>query len=208
MVSFVKPNLLGTAKEFRNRFVNPITNGQCKDSTDGDVRLMKKRAHVLHNSLEGCVNRKDFSVMRNFLPPKNEYVLSIRLSEKQITLYKNYLVKQRGIESINSLGKVHGTQLFNDFQMLARIWTHPWILKLNDDRVQKIELKNEIKMAEKDFVVDDDDDDDLDDAVICDDNDEDEKESKTSTLSDDDCIMETDNNNEATTSKKVTRQSK
>ena len=110
--------------------------------------------------------------MRNFLPPKNEYVLSIRLSEKQITLYKNYLVKQRGIESINSLGKVHGTQLFNDFQMLARIWTHPWILKLNDDRVQKIELKNEIKMAEKDFVVDDDDDDDLDDEVICDDNDE------------------------------------
>ena len=55
MVSFVKPSLLGTRREFSNRFVNPITNGQHSDSTAGDVRLMKRRAHVLHEMLEGCV---------------------------------------------------------------------------------------------------------------------------------------------------------
>ena len=33
MASFVKPDLLGTLKEFRNRFVNPILNGQHADST-------------------------------------------------------------------------------------------------------------------------------------------------------------------------------
>ena len=42
MVSFVQPDLLGTIKEFRNRFVNPINNGQHKDSTAADVRFMKK----------------------------------------------------------------------------------------------------------------------------------------------------------------------
>lgn len=34
MASFVKPDLLGTLKEFRNRFVNPILNGQHADSTN------------------------------------------------------------------------------------------------------------------------------------------------------------------------------
>jgi len=55
MVSFVKPSLLGTQKEFSNRFVNPIKNGQCRDSDAHDVRLMKYRSHVLHKLLEGCV---------------------------------------------------------------------------------------------------------------------------------------------------------
>jgi len=55
MLSFVRPSLLGTRKEFCNRFVNPITNGQHLDSTPADVRLMKRRAHVLHEMLAGCV---------------------------------------------------------------------------------------------------------------------------------------------------------
>lgn len=58
MVNFVKPNLLGTRKEFLNRFVNPITNGQCTDSSSHDVRLMKRRAHILHEKLAGCVQVK------------------------------------------------------------------------------------------------------------------------------------------------------
>lgn len=55
MVNFIKPDLLGTRKEFLNRFVNPITNGQHSDATQSDVKLMKKRAHVLHEMLAGCV---------------------------------------------------------------------------------------------------------------------------------------------------------
>jgi hypothetical protein len=55
MVNFVKPNLLGSRKEFCNRFVNPIMNGQCSDSSAADVKLMKRRAHILHDMLAGCV---------------------------------------------------------------------------------------------------------------------------------------------------------
>ncbi len=55
MVDFVKPNLLGTLREFTNRFANPIKNGQCRDSTPYDVRKMKHMAHVLHSLLAATV---------------------------------------------------------------------------------------------------------------------------------------------------------
>ena len=55
MVSFVKPNLLGTQGEFRYIFVNPIKSGQCRYSNEGDVRLMRYQSHVLHKLLKGCV---------------------------------------------------------------------------------------------------------------------------------------------------------
>ncbi len=55
MVNFIKENLLGSVKEFRNRFINPIQNGQCADSTPADVRLMKNRSHVLHQLMSGFI---------------------------------------------------------------------------------------------------------------------------------------------------------
>ncbi|MEQ2184364.1 hypothetical protein GOODEAATRI_007133 [Goodea atripinnis] len=75
MVNFIKKNLLGSLREFRNRFINPIQNGQCADSTLKDVRIMKKRAHVLHAVLAGCV----------------QYVLSVRISPLQYKMYRYYL---------------------------------------------------------------------------------------------------------------------
>ncbi|RXM27769.1 Transcriptional regulator ATRX [Acipenser ruthenus] len=94
MVNFIKENLLGSVKEFRNRFINPIQNGQCADSTMQDVRVMKKRAHILYEMLAGCVQA---SV---------------------------------GTSVEGGRGKT-GTRLFQDFQMLSRIWTHPWCLQLD-----------------------------------------------------------------------------
>lgn len=55
MVQFVKPNLLGTVKEFKTNFIYPITNGQYQDSTVEDIRLMHKRTHVLHKLLKSTI---------------------------------------------------------------------------------------------------------------------------------------------------------
>ena len=110
MVSFVKPNLLGNVKEFKNRFVNPISNGQHKDSSDFDVKYMKKRAHVLYNALDGIVQRKDYSYLKACLPNKLEYVLNIRLSPKQIELYRFYL-EFKGLVNLNKEFKTKGEHL-------------------------------------------------------------------------------------------------
>lgn len=92
MVQFVKPNLLGKYTEYLNRFVNPITNGQYTDSTPRDIQLMKKRSHVLHKLLDACVQRRDYGVLAPFLPKKHEYILYIKLTDLQATLYKVNLI--------------------------------------------------------------------------------------------------------------------
>ncbi|XP_036825712.1 transcriptional regulator ATRX-like isoform X3 [Oncorhynchus mykiss] len=132
MVNFIKENLLGSVKEFRNRFVNPIQNGQAADSTDQDVRIMKKRAHILYEMLNGCVQRRDYSALTKFLPPKHEYVVSVRVTPIQCTLYRHYLEHLTGTGNVVEGGRGRaGTKLFQDFQMLSRIWTHPWCLQLD-----------------------------------------------------------------------------
>ncbi|XP_076240045.1 uncharacterized protein LOC143182745 [Calliopsis andreniformis] len=155
MVQFVKPSLLGTRKEFLNRFVNPITNGQFDDSTEYDVKLMKKRAYVLHKMLKGCVQRFDYSVLMPFLPPKQEYVIFVRLTDVQIKMYQYYLDNfARRLRSASG-------SLFADFQALQRIWTHPLVLRLNAEKIEKMNERklscSESEGSLKDFINDNSD---------------------------------------------------
>ncbi|XP_068228136.1 LOW QUALITY PROTEIN: transcriptional regulator ATRX-like [Palaemon carinicauda] len=146
MIQFVKPNLLGTKKEFMNRFVNPIELGQCAEAEQRDVRRMKRRAHILHNLLEGCVQRFDYTVLKPFLPPKFEYVISIQLSEIQVALYRYYL------ENLAQGGpKRQGSGLFVDFGALSRVWTHPKVLEF---AVRRALLQDDEEDLE-DFICDD-----------------------------------------------------
>nr|XP_039263032.1 transcriptional regulator ATRX homolog [Styela clava] len=129
MVSIVKPKLLGTIKEFKNRFMNPIENGQHVDSTESDVKLMKKRAHVLHELLAGCLQRKDYTCLRAHLAPKYEYVLSVRLSDLQIRMYKHYLT----LHSSND-AKLRKGGIFKDYNRLTLLICHPRCLVMSTDK--------------------------------------------------------------------------
>ncbi|KRZ70944.1 Transcriptional regulator ATRX -like protein [Trichinella papuae] len=140
MVNFVKPDLLGTRMEFLNRFVNPIKNGQMSDSTLGDVALMKRRVHILHNLLCGFVHRIDYSAISETLPPKFEYVLFVRLSSVQRKLYSDYLATfyvEPGADK-NALQSA----LFVHYQVLQRVCSHPRELFIMQERAQKkVQLK-------------------------------------------------------------------
>ncbi|CAF1015945.1 unnamed protein product [Adineta ricciae] len=131
MVSFIKPNLLGSQQEYINRFVNPIQNGQHRDSNEDDVRLMKRRACVLHELLTGFIDRKDYSLLKEYLPPKFEYIINIRLSDLQTNLYDLYLKYQQQQQQQNALTMkkdFKSAKLFADYQYLQKIWTHPFLL--------------------------------------------------------------------------------
>ncbi|XP_060869537.1 transcriptional regulator ATRX homolog [Metopolophium dirhodum] len=143
MVDFIRPNLLGSIKDFTNRFINPITNGQYSDSNVRDVKRMKRRSHVLHRMLEGFVQRFDYSVLTPFLPTKHEYVIYLKIADKQIELYQKYLDEYRQSE------------LFSNYHMLQMVWTHPKLLALYLKRIESKQEKQKLKVAESRFVAGD-----------------------------------------------------
>ena len=54
---------------------------------------MKKRVSVLHKKLKVFVDRKDITVLETFLPPKHEFVVSIKMTDFQTFLYSTFLMQ-------------------------------------------------------------------------------------------------------------------
>ncbi|KAH9633214.1 hypothetical protein HF086_017769 [Spodoptera exigua] len=135
MVNFVKPNLLGTYAEYSNRFENPITNGQHRDSSEEDIKLMKARTHILHKVLEGCLQRQEASVLYPYLPKKHEYTVFINLTQCQWDLYKHYL---------NNYAKQSKQNILKDFHILQKIWSHPQVLHNFQTKARDREERNKL----------------------------------------------------------------
>ncbi|KAG2260110.1 hypothetical protein Bca52824_079404 [Brassica carinata] len=128
MVNFVREGLLGSSPEFRNRFQNPIENGQHMNSTAEDVKIMNQRSHILYEKLKGFVQRMDMNVLKNDLPPKTVFVISVKLSPLQRELYKRFL-ELYGISDGRTDEKMR-KNFFAAYQVLAQILNHPGIPQL------------------------------------------------------------------------------
>jgi RAD54-like protein 2 len=115
MVDFVRPSYLGTKAEFTNMFERPILNGQCMDSTLEDVRLMRHRAHVLHTLLEGFVQRRSHDVLYDSLPPKEEFIILVKLSSIQKELYLAFM------ESIGAMNFNEKPNPLRTFAMCCKV---------------------------------------------------------------------------------------
>lgn len=143
MVHFVKPNLLGTLKEFQTNFINPIKNGQYFNSLPRDIKLMKKRTHVLHKILSKTVQvrknvnnvihfpcyciflqRYESYELEKYLPKIIDYAIFIKLHHLQIELYKKFIENRGSLEDVNFL---------SDYAALKLLSSHPYIIQLHEN---------------------------------------------------------------------------
>ena len=120
MVDFVRPNYLGSKTEFCNMFERPIMNGQCIDSTEADIKLMRYRAHVLHSLLVGFVQRRSHAVLQTALPQKEEYVLLVRMLPFQRKLYETFMDEFVRSQAVPNPLKA--------FAVCCKVWNHPDVL--------------------------------------------------------------------------------
>lgn len=123
MMQIVNPKLLGPIEGFKATFADPIKAGQGSEATAYQVSMMNRRAFALHKLMKSSVQRFDYSILKSTLPAKLEYVISVRLSARQVEMYRHFL----------EFYKIGGMGLLMDFQELARVWTHPKALPLADE---------------------------------------------------------------------------
>ncbi|KAG6612347.1 transcriptional regulator ATRX [Phytophthora cinnamomi] len=144
MVNFARPDYLGSLEEFKNRFVAPITNGQCIDSSEADLRLARRRAFVLTRELKPLVLRRDQQYLFKQLPPKKEYVLMCKLTDAQAQLYREFL--QRGVPTRGNSDKV---DVLGGYHIALAISNHPDVICDTYKRLEEEERNGSSKKSKR-----------------------------------------------------------
>lgn len=88
LIQLIKPNLFGPLKKFQENFVDPIRNGRQPKATPIAKSIMKKRVYIMNRFLEGYLHRADHSTISSSLEPKHDYVVYVRLTPLQFSLYE------------------------------------------------------------------------------------------------------------------------
>ena len=135
MIEWVAPNYLGPAVEFRAKYVEPIQAGLWGDSSSYERRKSLKMLGVLKEDLAPKVNRADMEVLRNDLPPKKEFVITVPLTTLQRKAYSLYVESMTsGSATRTKAGEVHQTTIWHWLTILSLLCNHPncFKAKLNE----------------------------------------------------------------------------
>ncbi|PVH86946.1 hypothetical protein DL98DRAFT_480893 [Cadophora sp. DSE1049] len=127
MIDFVAPNYLGNVVEFRAHYKEPIEAGLFQESLPSEVKLSRKRLWALNEELKLKVHRMDVSVLKNDLPLKKEFVISVPLTDLQRKVYSSYVKSlQVDTQQLTNDGEVKQTTIWSWLSMLTLLCNHPW----------------------------------------------------------------------------------
>ena len=91
MVDLINPGLLGTFKNFKKQFEEPIIKSRQPGALEKDVEKGIARGQVLAEDTNTFILRRTIDILSKYLPPKTEYVLFCRPTTAQASVYRHVL---------------------------------------------------------------------------------------------------------------------
>ncbi|SZF01371.1 unnamed protein product [Blumeria hordei] len=127
MIEWVAPNYLGPIVEFRAKYVVPIQAGNYQNSTSFERRKSLKMLGVLSADLAPKVHRADMSVLKNDLPPKKEFVITVPLTDIQKEAYSIFVRSMMAGKNYATTksGDVATTTVWHWLAVLSLLCNHP-----------------------------------------------------------------------------------
>ncbi|KAI7460555.1 hypothetical protein KC367_g8929 [Hortaea werneckii] len=122
LVSWVAPNHLGDPTWFRANFAEPIKKGFFEDSSRYERRTSMKKLEVLRYNIGPKVHRASIEALRGSLKPKIEFVITVRLTQIQETLYTRCVHAILGHGDNTKAGQV---RIFSWLAVLGPLTNHP-----------------------------------------------------------------------------------
>ena len=143
---------LGKLRDFKRLFKEIIEEGAELELDEGEVKAKRKRGNkrvwALAKKLDRLVQRRGGEVLRRELPPKREYVLTLRLGETQRCLYNAVLgINSPELYSGGEIGAGRAAAstkqggIFKLDQELRRVYNHPAALLRLHEQQKRLALK-------------------------------------------------------------------
>jgi superfamily II DNA or RNA helicase len=120
MIDWVAPKYLGDIVEFRAKYVEPIKDGLYADSSSYEKRRALTKLSILNKNIDPKINRADITTMKNEMPPKTEFLITVALTKVQTDAYNIFTNAH-----LHGTGDVTQTRLFSWLKLMLLICNHP-----------------------------------------------------------------------------------
>ncbi|KII92162.1 hypothetical protein PLICRDRAFT_50591 [Plicaturopsis crispa FD-325 SS-3] len=132
MADFCNPGLLDDYSTFRRVYEAPILKSRAPDSTPKENEIGEARSAQLLNISKSFVLRREATILKNYLPPKHEYVVFVTPTPLQLSIFSTIL----NADKLDDLAHSSTAESLALIGMLTKISNSPILLKATADKAK------------------------------------------------------------------------
>ncbi|KIM91969.1 hypothetical protein PILCRDRAFT_809966 [Piloderma croceum F 1598] len=143
MADFCNPGLLDDYSTFRRVYEIPILKSRAPGCTSKETEIGEARSSQLLTISKSFVLRRDATILKNYLPPKHEYVVFVTPTALQLSIFSTILNADK-LDNLMQSSTAESLALINT---LTKISNSPILLKATADKAKANSGSDAIKRA-------------------------------------------------------------